>query len=91
MSALLAEFPWTPLGRRQQPALGTPKQVALRGRIVLAAGDGKSEAAIAAEMKVDRKTVRLWRERFAHRVCCPFGRSHQGRGRKATYTVTVQS
>jgi hypothetical protein len=26
-------------------ALGTPQQVALRGRIVLAAGDGKSEAA----------------------------------------------
>jgi hypothetical protein len=26
-------------------ALGTPQQVALRGRVVLAAGDGKSEAA----------------------------------------------
>ena len=46
-------------------ALGTPQQVALRCRIVLAVGLGKSEAAIAAEMKVNRKTVRLWRERFA--------------------------
>ena len=45
-------------------ALGTPQQVALRGRIVLAAGLGKSEAVIAAEVKVNRKTVRLWRERF---------------------------
>ena len=45
-------------------ALGTPQQVALRGRIVLAAGHGESEAAIAAEMEVNRKTVRLWRERF---------------------------
>ena len=45
-------------------ALGTPQQVALRCRIVLAASHGKSEAAIAAEMNVNRKTVRLWRERF---------------------------
>jgi hypothetical protein len=45
-------------------AMGTPQQAALRGRIVMAAGDGKSEAAIAAEMKVNRKTVCLWCERF---------------------------
>jgi hypothetical protein len=36
-------------------ALGTPQQVALRSRIVLAAGLGKSEAAIAAEMNVKSK------------------------------------
>ena len=48
-------------------AMGTPQQVALRGRIVMAAGDGKPEAAIAAEMKVNRKTVRLWCERFVAR------------------------
>src|SRR6266446_245490 len=59
-------------------ALGTPQQVALRGRIVLAAGHGKSEAAIAAEMKVNRKTVRLWRERFAAQgPCRAYGRSHR--------------
>jgi DNA-directed RNA polymerase specialized sigma24 family protein len=40
-------------------ALGRPQPVALRSRIVLAAGLGKSEAAIAAEMNVNRKTVRL--------------------------------
>src|SRR5271165_4231409 len=51
-------------------ALGTPQQVALRGRIVLAAGQGKSEAAIAAEMKVNRKTVRLWCERFVAQGLC---------------------
>ena len=45
-------------------ALGTPQQVALRSRIVLAASRGKSEATIAAEMNVNRKTVRLWCERF---------------------------
>jgi hypothetical protein len=37
-------------------ALGTPQQVALRGHIVLLAGLGKAEAAIVAEMNVNRKT-----------------------------------
>jgi len=66
-------------------ALGTPQQVALRGRIVLAAGHGKSEAAIAAEMNVNRKTVRLWRERFAAQGLPGLWQIAPGRGRKATY------
>jgi transposase len=66
-------------------ALGTPQQVALRGRIVLAAGHGKSEAAIAAEMKVNRKTVRLWRERFVAQGLAGLWEIAPGRGRKATY------
>src|SRR5437867_8168970 len=66
-------------------ALGTPQQVALRGRIILAAGLGKSEAAIAAEMKVNRKTVRLWRERFVAQGLAGLWEIAPGRGRKATY------
>ena len=66
-------------------ALGTPQQVALRGRIVLAAGLGKSAAVIAAEMKVNRKTVRLWRDRFAARGLPGLWEIAPGRGRKATY------
>jgi transposase len=66
-------------------ALGTPQQVALRGRIVIAAGDGKPEAAIAAEMKVNRKTVRLWCERFVARGLPGLWEVAPGRGRKATY------
>jgi transposase len=68
-------------------ALGTPQQVALRGRIVLAAGDGKSEAAIAADLKVDRKTVRLWRERFVAKGLPGLWEIAPGRGRKATYSA----
>ena len=45
-------------------ALGTPQQVALRCRIILAVAAGKTEMMIAAENDVNRKTVRLWRERF---------------------------
>jgi transposase len=66
-------------------ALGTPQQVALRSRIVLAAGRGKSEAAIAGEMNVNRKTVRLWRERFVAQGLSGLWEIAPGRGRKATY------
>ena len=66
-------------------ALGTPQQVALRGRIVLLAGLGKAEATIAAEMNVNRKTVRLWRERFEAKGLPGLWEIAPGRGRKATF------
>src|SRR5258707_9576696 len=66
-------------------ALGTPQQVALRGRIVLAAGHGKSEAAIAAEMDINRKTVRLWRERFFAPRLSGLLENAPGRGRQAPH------
>src|SRR6266853_302975 len=68
-------------------ALGTPQQVALRGRIVLAAGQGTSEAAIAAKMNVNRKTVRLWCERFVAQGLPGLWEIAPGRGRKATYSA----
>src|SRR5450755_1065218 len=67
-------------------ALGTPQQVALRGRIVLAAELGKSEAAIAAERNINRKKVRLWRERFAEQGLPGLWEIAAGRGRKATFS-----
>jgi transposase len=66
-------------------ALGTPQQVALRCRIVLAAGRGQSEASAAAELNVNRKTVRLWRERFLKDGLDGLWEIAPGRGRKATY------
>ena len=46
-------------------AFGTPQQVALRSRIVLAAAEGQSDNAIAQSLDLNRKTVMLWRGRFA--------------------------
>lgn len=43
--------------QRRVMAMGTPQQVALRCRIVLAVTAGKTELEIAAENKVNRKTV----------------------------------
>src|ERR1044071_6217983 len=66
-------------------ALGTPQQVALRCRIVLGVAAGQSESAVAAENQVNRKTVRLWRERFHARGLEGLWEIAPGRGRKATY------
>ncbi len=40
------------------------QQVALRARIVLAAAQGQSNAAIARELKINVDTARLWRDRW---------------------------
>jgi putative transposase len=41
------------------------QQIALRGRIVLAAGRGRTNSEIAREFKVSLNTVQRWRNRFA--------------------------
>ena len=66
-------------------ALGTPQQVALRCRIILGIAAGKAEVVIAAENHVNRKTVRLWRERFQTQGLQALWEIAPGRGRKATY------
>jgi transposase len=66
-------------------ALGTPQQVALRCRIILAAGRGEAEVATAAKLDVNRKTVRLWRARFEEKGLDGLWDIAPGRGRKATY------
>ena len=66
-------------------ALGTPQQVALRCRIILAVAAGKTEIAIATDNGVNRKTVRLWRERFRSDGPQALWEIAPGRGRKPTY------
>lgn len=66
-------------------AFGTPQQVALRSKIVLAAGEGKSDHAIALQLAVNRKTVRLWRARFVQEGLDGLWEVAPGRGRKPTY------
>jgi lambda repressor-like predicted transcriptional regulator len=66
-------------------ALGTPQQVALRCRIVLAASADKTEIQIASGLNVNRKTVRLWRDRFTREGLQGLWEIAPGRGRKPTY------
>jgi transposase len=72
--------------RQWLAAMGTPQQVALRCRIVLAVARGESEAAVASALQINRKTVRLWRERFAAEGLKSLWEIAPGRGRKATYS-----
>src|ERR1700757_1365242 len=50
--------------RQWVAAFGTPQQVSLRSRIVLASAAGQSDSAIARDLDVNRNTVILWRARF---------------------------
>lgn len=66
-------------------AFGTPQQVALRSQIILAAAEGQSDNGIAQRLGVNRKTVTLWRERFAWEGLDSLWEVAPGRGRKSTY------
>jgi transposase len=66
-------------------AHGTPQQVALRCRIVLLHSEGHSDSSIAGELSVNRKTVILWRNRFAEQRLDGVWEIAPGRGRKPTY------
>jgi transposase len=66
-------------------AFGTPQQVALHCRIVLAAAQGKSDLGIATVLDVNRHTVALWRKRFAEQGLECLWAIAAGRGRKAIF------
>jgi transposase len=66
-------------------AHGTPQQVAQRCGIVLAAAEGQSDVAIAHQLAINRKTVILWRKRFAEQRLDGLWEVAPGRGRKPTY------
>src|SRR5258707_14646038 len=66
-------------------AFGTPQQVVLRCRIVLAAARGQSDLTIAEQLAVNRHTVRLWRNRFLQQGLKSLWEIAPGRGRKPSY------
>src|SRR5258707_7876733 len=68
-------------------AHGTPQQVALRCRIVLAAAAGESDVAIAQQLAVNRNTVILWRKRFGDEGLDGLWDIAAGRGRKPLYSI----
>ena len=71
--------------RQWTVAHGTPQQVALRCRIVLAAAAGESDVSIAKRLAVHRNTVILWRKRFGEEGLDGLWDIAPGRGRKPTY------
>ncbi|MBL8211933.1 MAG: IS630 family transposase [Bryobacterales bacterium] len=73
--------------QRWVAAMGTPQQVVMRCRIVLLASAGHTETAIAEELNVNRKTVRLWKGRFVSGGVSSLWEIAPGRGRKPIYTA----
>lgn len=71
--------------RQWESSHGTPQQVALRCRIILAALAGQDNVAIAKELKITRVTVQLWRKRVHHKGIAEVWQIGPGRGRKAKY------
>jgi transposase len=66
-------------------AFGTPQQVALRSQIILSAAEGKSDNGIAGQLKINRKTVTRWRDRFNQEGLDSLWEVAPGRGRKPIY------
>jgi transposase len=73
---------------RWATAHGTPQQVALRCRLVLAAAGGQQELDIASKYGVNRKTVALWRRRVLEEGIQTVFKTNPGRGRKPQYDLT---
>jgi hypothetical protein len=63
----------------------TPQQVALRCRIVLAASAGQQNKRMAADLKVSRPTLNLWRKRVRDLGVGQVWEIAPGRGRKHRY------
>lgn len=63
-------------------APSTPQGIALRARIVLLAGEGMANHAIARKLSTGRPTVLLWRERFKDMGTEGLLKIEEGRGRK---------
>src|SRR3990167_7280654 len=71
-----------------QSAHGTPQQVALRCRLVLAAAAGQQDLAIASACGVNRHTAALWRGRGLGAGVDPGWGAQAGRGRKPQYDLS---
>ena len=65
---------------------GLAPQMLVRCLIILAAAEGHSDSAIARDLKVNRRTVRLWRTRCATQGLAALWEIAPGRGRKAIYS-----
>src|SRR3954468_432912 len=76
---------------RRARSTRTPHRDRIRARIVLAAGDGDTNAAIARQVGVDVDTVRKWRKRFpAGRLAGLRDAPRTGRPRRLPDAVRAQ-
>jgi len=63
----------------------TPQQVVLRARIIVAAARGHTDLRITGDLRVQRRTVALWRQRVRELGIGCVWEMRPGRGRKTRY------
>jgi transposase len=63
----------------------TPQQVVLRSRIIVAAARGQTDLRITGDLRVQRRTVALWRQRVRELGIGCVWEMRPGRGRKTRY------
>ena len=63
----------------------TPQQVVLRARIIVAAARGQTDLRITGDLRVQRRTVALWRQRVRELGIGCVWEMRPGRGRKTRY------
>ena len=63
----------------------TPQQVVLRARIIVSAARGQTDLSITADLRVQRRTVALWRQRVRELGIGCVWEMRPGRGRKTRY------
>lgn len=63
----------------------TPQQVVLRARIIVAAARGQTDLRITEDLRVQRRTVALWRQRARELGIGCVWEMRPGRGRKTRY------
>ena len=68
-----------------QASHGTPQQVALHCRIILAAAAGRPNLQIAADLRINRHTAAFWRQRAGSEGIGSVWSIAPGRGRKHRY------
>lgn len=68
--------------QRLDRAPSTPQGIVMRVRIVLLAGNGMANHAIAKKLSIGRPTVLLWRDRFREKGSAGLLHIKKGRGRK---------
>ncbi|HEX4132156.1 MAG TPA: helix-turn-helix domain-containing protein [Pirellulales bacterium] len=71
--------------RRWSRGRSTPARLVLRARIVLAAAEGRMNRDIAEELGTSKKTVSLWRRRFAAGCLAGIEKMRRGQGARRAF------
>ena len=93
-----ARYPWRDVSPADRELLtkwvrarSSPQALVARSQIVLMLADGLSERSVSKTLGINRRTVTLWRTRFAAGGCQALTKEKPGRGRKPDAASRIES